>query len=65
MTRQSTVSFRDEVYKKIIDLQSELVKTTKTTWGTSPIINVLCMYAIRKGISIKEIQKMMQDLDKL
>jgi hypothetical protein len=63
MTRQSTVSFRDNIYKMIIDLQSELVKSTGTTWGTSQIINLLCFFAIKKGITVKELEKLKKGLD--
>jgi len=63
MTRQSTVSFRDRIYEMIIDFQSELVKTTGTTWGTSQIVNLLCLFAIKKGITIKELEKLRKDLD--
>lgn len=63
MTRQSTVSFRDKVYKQIIDLQAELVQSTKTTWGTSQIINLVCVYAFKKGMTPKDLQKLKAELN--
>jgi len=63
MTRQVTVSLRDKLYKKIISFQSELVKETGTTWGTSQIINLICLYAVKNGMSLKDFKSLISELE--
>lgn len=62
--KRITITIQDKLLKHVLDIQTTLIKQTNKTWGAATIMQIIVLFALKKGFTEKDVEKLKKELKK-